>query len=134
MRSHGRTRRLARLGRPRKETAGFVTAELALALPSLVVILAVGLWLQGAVALQARCLDAARAGARAAARGDPDDKIRTRLAAVVPTGAGIVIARDGDRITVTIHSRVDAPAGLSTFVGAPTVTGTAVAVNEAAAT
>lgn len=117
--------------RQRKGPDGFVTAELALALPSLVLILAIGLWLQGAVALQARCLDAARAGARAAARGDPDATIRSRLAKVVPEGAGIVIARDGDRVTVTVDSLVDAPEGLSAFVGQPRVAAKAVAINEA---
>jgi hypothetical protein len=120
-----------RISRNPRNDGGFVTAELALALPSLVLILAIGLWLQGAVALQARCLDAARAGARAAARGDPDATVRARLANVVPTGADIVIARDGGRITVTVDSRVEAPGGLSAFVGRPRVTATAVALDEA---
>jgi hypothetical protein len=51
---------------------------------------------------------------------------------VVPAGAGIVIAHDGDRITVTVDSRVGVPPGLSSFVGRPTVTGSATAVDEAA--
>jgi hypothetical protein len=119
------------LGGIRQESSGYATAELALALPSLVLILAIGLWLQGAVAVHARCLDAARAGARAAARGDPDGRVRERLAKVVPAGAGIVIAHDGDRITVTVDSRVEVPPGLSAFVGRPTVTGSATAVDEA---
>ena len=54
-----------------------MTAELALALPTLMLIIAVGIWMQSAVALQARCQDAARAGARAAARGDPDGMIHS---------------------------------------------------------
>ncbi len=116
----------------RRESFGYATAELALALPSLVLVLTIGLWLQGAVALQARCLDAARAGARAAARGDQDATVRERMAKVVPSGAGIVIARDGNQITVTVDSSVAVPPGLSAFVGRPTVTGSATAIDEAA--
>ena len=74
------------------------TAELALALPTLMLILvAVGIWLQSAVALQARCQDAARAGARAAARGDPDATIRSALGAALPAGAHVGISRAGGR-------------------------------------
>ena len=80
-----------------------MTAELALALPTLMLILAVGIWMQSAVALQARCQDAARAGARAAARGDPDAAIRSALSAALPAGANVGISRAGSQVTVTVQ-------------------------------
>ncbi|WP_399552632.1 TadE family type IV pilus minor pilin, partial [Streptomyces sp. YIM 98790] len=42
-----------------------------MAVPCLVVLLGMVLWGLGAVATQLQCGDAARAGARAAARGEP---------------------------------------------------------------
>ncbi|MDP9241529.1 MAG: pilus assembly protein, partial [Actinomycetota bacterium] len=54
----------------RRSDGGSVTAELATALPVLVFLLAVALGAVGAVTAQLRCVDAAREGARAAARGE----------------------------------------------------------------
>ena len=62
--------------------AGSVTAELALALPSVVLLLAVVLAAGDVVAGQIRCVDAARAGARAAAHATG----RARNAASPNTG------------------------------------------------
>ena len=47
-----------------------VTAELAVVLPALLLVLAVALSALGLAVDQVRCVDAAAAGARAAARGD----------------------------------------------------------------
>lgn len=110
---------------------GAVTAELAMALPTLVVVLTIGVWLQSAVALQARCLDAARAGARAAARGDPDGTVRARLAAVLPSGSSVAIGHGDGQVTVTVRTRARPPAGISAFVGAPAVGAAATAADEA---
>jgi hypothetical protein len=93
-------------------------------------ILAVGLWMQSAVALQARCQDAARAGARAAARGDPDGAIRSAIAAALPPGARVEISRSGSEVTVSVHASVRIPGGLSTLVAPPTVGGSASALDE----
>ena len=109
-----------------------MTAELALALPSLMLVLTIGVWLQSAVALQARCLDAARAGARAGARGDPDGEIRARLAAALPGGASITIGHSGSEVSVVVTTIAAPPAGLASLVEGPTVTATALAVDEAA--
>lgn len=116
--------------RRRPDESGSVTAELALALPTLVLILAVGLWLQGAVALQARCQDAARAGARAAARGDADGAIRAALAGSLPAGAVVGISRAGRVVTVSVRAIPSVPGGLASLVTPPSVTGTASAVDE----
>jgi Flp pilus assembly protein TadG len=111
-----------------------VTAELALTLPTLAIVLVLGIWLQSAVAVRAQCLDAARAGARAAARGDPDTTIRTRIDAALPPGASVAIGHTGQQVTVTITTRVTPPAGLAALVGAPTVTASATALAEATET
>jgi hypothetical protein len=73
--------------------AGSVTAELALGLPTLVLVLAVCLHVQAASALQARTQDAARAGARALARGDPEPVVRQRVATAMPAGTLVRIRR-----------------------------------------
>jgi Flp pilus assembly protein TadG len=107
-----------------------VTAELALALPTLMLIVAVGIWMQSAVALQARCQDAARAGARAAARGDPDAAIRSAIGAALPAGANVGISRAGRQVTVTVSASVPVPGALSALVSAPSVSGSAAAQDE----
>ena len=122
---------MRRRRRSRPDESGAVTAELALALPTLVVVLAIGVWLQSAVALQARCLDAARAGARAAARGDPDGTVRARLAAVLPGGASIAIGHGDGRVTVTVLTRAKPPGGISALVGTHEVSASATAADEA---
>jgi Flp pilus assembly protein TadG len=116
--------------RRRKGESGAVTAELALALPTLMLIVAVGIWMQSAVALQARCQDAARAGARAAARGDPDTAIRSAISAALPVGASVGISRAGSQVTVTVSASVPVPGGLSSFVSGPSVSGSAAAQDE----
>lgn len=120
--------------RPRRRRAadesGSVTAELALALPTLMLILVVALWLQSAVALSARCQDAARAGARAAARGDPDGTIRSALGTVLPAGTQVGIRRSASQVTVSVRAPVLVPGGLASLVDAPTVTGSATAIAE----
>ena len=91
-----------RLARPRPSHAGpgphrggqegIVTAEFAVVLPAVVFVLALSL---GALALaldQVRCVDAARAGARAASRGDSD-------------GAVVSLAVSADLVRVSVVSR-----------------------------
>ena len=114
----------------RGDDRGSVTAELALTLPTLAIVLVIGIWLQSAVALRARCLDAARAGARAAARGDGDPEIRSQLAAYLPRGAAVLIAHVGRQVTVSVATQVTAPAGISSLVGSPNVTATATGAVE----
>lgn len=118
--------------RRRQGESGSVTAELALALPTLMLIIAVGIWMQSAVALQARCQDAARAGARAAARGDPDGAIRAALGAALPAGAQVGIQRGGSQVTVSVRASVPVPGALSWLLAQPSVSGSATAVDEQA--
>ena len=81
--------------------------EAALAIASLVVVLALCLAGVTAVSMQVRCVDAAREAARLAARGDERSGIDAarRLA---PTGARVQVRRDGDFLVATVvaHSKL----------------------------
>jgi Flp pilus assembly protein TadG len=65
---------------------GAATAELAVAMPAVMVVLAAVLSVGQAVLAKVTCVDAARAGARAAARGAGTDQVREQALAVVPAG------------------------------------------------
>ncbi len=60
-----------------------------------------------AVAMQVRCVDAAREAARLAARGDERAAVETARR-VAPAGARIQLRRDGDFFTATVaaHSKL----------------------------
>jgi Flp pilus assembly protein TadG len=122
-----------RLQKWRGRDEGSVTAELALTLPTLAIVLVIGIWLQSAVALRAQCLDAARAGARAAARGDADSTIRSQLSTTLPRGAAVAITHAGSQVTVSVETQVTAPGGIASLVGAPHVAATATGTVEATA-
>ncbi|GAA3091472.1 hypothetical protein GCM10020254_40600 [Streptomyces goshikiensis] len=67
---------------------GYVTAEAALVIPALVLFAALLVWALMAAAAQIRCVDAARAGARAAARSEPGDTAVAAAKAAAPPGGG----------------------------------------------
>ena len=80
---------------------GMVTAEMAVSLLGLTVVTAA---LIGAVAMagtQVRCAEAARAGARAAARGDAPSSIEGASRAVLP-GSFVLVTRGGDQVRVRV--------------------------------
>ena len=68
-----------------------VTAELAVAIPSVVLVLALCLVAAKAGVDQIRCVDAARVASRAAARGDDTGRVRALAAAAAPDGATVQI-------------------------------------------
>ncbi|WP_176611599.1 TadE family type IV pilus minor pilin [Actinomadura sp. WMMB 499] len=88
------------------------TAEIAVALPSLVLVTAIVLWGMTAVATQLTCNDAARTGARAAARGEPLPAVREMVAQAVPEGATVKVTRDAATVHVDVSVHVEPPAGL----------------------
>lgn len=102
--------------------AGYVTAEAAVVVPVLVVFTAMLLWGLMTAAAQIRCVDAARAGARAAARSEPRDATVAAAASAAPRGAVVTVWRDGDLARVRVTARSLGPgrfAGLlSAEVGA----------------
>lgn len=123
--------------RPRRPTSragrrcdrGQATAELALGLPTLGAIVVLALWLLAAIGSQARVAEAARIGARAAARGDADGQVVAWVRDAAPTGATVEIARRDDQVAVTVHYRLAAAGPLLTPVA---LTATATAPTEPA--
>jgi Flp pilus assembly protein TadG len=99
---------------------GSFTAELAAGLPALLVLLLAGLAAVGAVTSKGQCVDAAREGALAAARGDGGEPAAARVA---PAGARIDVSAGGDTVTVTVEAPVRVLGG-----GLPAMTVRAVAV------
>ncbi|MFI6528740.1 TadE family type IV pilus minor pilin [Streptomyces uncialis] len=85
---------------------GFVTAEAAVALPVLAVFTMALVWALLAAAAQIQCVDAARIGARAAAREDPEAAVVAEARRAAPAGARVSVRGDGDLVRV----RVSAPA------------------------
>jgi hypothetical protein len=71
---------------------------------SLVVVLAMCVAGLTAMAMQVRCVDAAREAARLAARGD--DRAASEAARVVgPAGAGLEIRRSDGRVTAIVSAK-----------------------------
>ncbi|GII30778.1 TadE family type IV pilus minor pilin [Planotetraspora mira] len=94
------------IGRPRRER-GSVTAETAVALPALVIVLAASLWAVTVVGVHLQCVDAARAGARAAARGEPAGAVREAVARSVPANARIDVSSGAEVARVEVSVRVE---------------------------
>lgn len=112
-----RSERFARSGRGRpaaaaraNRDAGMVTAETAVALPALVLLAAMLIWGVVAAAAQIRCVDAARVGARAAARGEADAAAQALAAA--PGSASVQIAQDTRTVRVTVEAPCPGPGRL----------------------
>ncbi len=78
-----------------------VTAEMATALPVLMILLGVALAAVSVAGQRVRAADAAREAARAAARGD--SAAAARLAAQAAPGAAVVIGRSGDRVVAQVR-------------------------------
>ncbi|CAN5273418.1 TadE family type IV pilus minor pilin [soil metagenome] len=104
-----------------------VTAEAALVLPVLVLLLSVGIGALSAVTAQLRCVDAAREAARALARGEPVGSASELARAAAPDGATVGVAYGANRIVVTVRARTPIAGGLLPDVS---VEGVAVAVPE----
>lgn len=114
----GRRRRVLR------RDQGFATAEFAVALPALMLLVVFALGAVGTVVDKVRCLDAARDAALVQARGGDGEAAGLARA---PAGATVLVTRSGTTITAVVSMRA-APLGIQ--LGAMTVTSTAVAVAE----
>jgi hypothetical protein len=84
---------------------GSVTAETALALPSLVLVLALCVGVLAAGAAKVRCYDAARAAARELAR-DEDLATARRTALRLAPGARVQVTAEGDLVRVRVSDEV----------------------------
>jgi Flp pilus assembly protein TadG len=111
----------------RRRDGGMATAELAVVLPTLVLVIAAGLSMVSVVLAQVRCVDAAREAARAAARGEPADVVRAAAARAAPGAASVDVATGGEQVQVTVSAVAGKVGGLlPTFH----VAATAVALRE----
>ncbi|MFD4987918.1 TadE family type IV pilus minor pilin [Streptomyces sp. NPDC058374] len=82
-----------------------MTAEAAVVLPTLVVFLLALVWALLAVAAHIQCVDAARAGARAAARQDAPAAVVDAALQAAPEGAEVTVGRTGDLVQVEVRAR-----------------------------
>jgi Flp pilus assembly protein TadG len=110
-----------------RRDGGTATAELAVVLPVLVLVIGAAMTAVSVLLAQLRCVDAAREAARAAARGEPAAVVRAAAARAAPDGAGVAVAEGRQEVTVTVSARAGATGGL---LPAFRVTATAVAVRE----
>ncbi|OEJ25792.1 hypothetical protein AS594_16115 [Streptomyces agglomeratus] len=96
----------------RRTDRGYVTAEAAVVVPALVLFAMTLVWALVATLAQIQCVDAARAGARAAARQEPQ---------AAPRGARVTISRDGSRVRVAVEAPAPGLGALSLTLRAEAV-------------
>ena len=101
-------RRSRRPGRHRPwragQDGGAVTAELALALPTLMLVVAVLLVTAATTSAQMRCADGARAGARVAALGQSDGEITAVARRLAGRDAVVRVVRSPPWVEVTVSA------------------------------
>lgn len=120
-----RRSRVARLrGALSGRDRGMATAEFAVALPALVLVVTFALGAVNLMLDKVRCVDAARDGALVASRGG-DGVAAARARA--PAGATVTVVTNGSEVRVVVTMRA-APLGLS--IGTFGVSATSVAVVE----
>lgn len=91
---------------------GYVTAEAAVVLPTLVLFTMALVWALLAASAQIQCVDAARAGARAMARQEPRATAVAAARQAAPRGASVAVSRDGDLVRVEVAARTPGPRAL----------------------
>ena len=112
------------MNRHRRGDRGSATAEFAVALPALVLLLLFAVGAVNAVLTRMRCVDAARDAALAQARGGDGLAVARSRA---PDGAEIEIHLDGDRVRVIVRVAVRP---LGSHLPSVTVSGDATAEEE----
>ncbi|MCU1596210.1 MAG: TadE-like [Frankiales bacterium] len=85
---------------------GYATAEAAVALPALLVVLSLALGVLVSVGAQLSCVDAARAAARVAARGEGDVRARQAGQEVAPHGSSVAVEHRGSEVQVTVSGDI----------------------------
>jgi hypothetical protein len=93
-----------RLRAATRSESGMVTAETALAIPALVAVVVTLAWLLSLGVTQGLVAQAAREGARAAARGESEGFVRVAARQVAP-GATVTVRRSGRSVVVTASVR-----------------------------
>jgi len=121
------------MGRPvgrREDDGGFVTAETAVALPVLGLVLVACFAGAGVVRRELQVQDAARIAARAAARGEPADVIRRLATQFGPTGASVRVWREGELVRVEVVADASLPAPFGVWAPQLSVRASSVALDE----
>lgn len=90
---------------------GAVTAEFAVALPAVLLLLALLLAGSAAGVTQLRLEEAARSGARALARGDDAAAVDVIVRRLAGNAAASAVASDGEWVSVTVSGRVPGAVG-----------------------
>ncbi len=119
--------------RTRGDSSGFVTAETAVVLPALVLVLAAVLLVVHGASVQMTAQDAAALGARAAARGESDAEVHRLAAMVAPAGATVVVSRAAGLVRVRVSAEVLPRGAAPGLLGSFGVSAEAVAADESAA-
>jgi hypothetical protein len=101
------------VGRGREESRGAVTAEFAVTLPAVLLLLAMLLSGASAGVTQLRLEEGARAGARALARGDDSATVERIVHTLTGGSASAAVSADGEWLNVTVSGRVGGPLGSS---------------------
>lgn len=92
-----------------------------MALPVLVAFVLALVWALVAAADQIRCVDAARAGARAAARSEPEGVVRAAASEAAPARARVAVERVGELWRVRVEAPAPGPGPLALTLGAEAV-------------
>ncbi|MEW2485150.1 TadE family type IV pilus minor pilin [Streptomyces sp. NPDC048411] len=100
---------------------GAVTAEAAMVIPVLMLFALALLWALMAAAAQIRCVDAARAGARAAARSEPQAQVLAVTRSVAPGRARVEVERAGELWRVRVAAPTPGPGVLALTLRADAV-------------
>ncbi|MCW2599063.1 MAG: hypothetical protein JWM02_892 [Frankiales bacterium] len=75
-----------------------------MALPALLVVLALAVGVVVSVGAQLRCVDAARVAARVASRGDSDTAAQQAGARVAPSGSRVRVVHRGKEVEVVVSA------------------------------
>ncbi|GAA4419722.1 hypothetical protein GCM10023169_10680 [Georgenia halophila] len=103
----------ATAGAPRRGDHGSVTAELAVVLPAVVMLLAVLLTAAAAAGTQVRVSDAARAAARAAALGESEAAVVAVARDLAGEGAAVVVSHEAEYVLVEVSHEIPGLLGMA---------------------
>lgn len=92
---------------------GSVSAEAAVVIPALVLFTMALVWALTAAAAQIQCVDAARIGARAAARSEPGAAALAAARSAAPRGARVTVGRVGELWRVRVEAPTPGPGPLT---------------------
>lgn len=90
-------------------SAGVVTVELAVLLPGVVMLMAAVLAAATVGVAQLRCVDAARTGARLAARDEARETVMAAIRSAAPSDARIALTVSSGLVRVGVFARVRLP-------------------------